>query len=304
AVPRLRPLDQGQGRPDGGVDAAHRTEGRRRARPPGGPHPQPPGGVVNIISRKSWGARAPRSRSTVSWSQRREFIVHYSYGPTTQSVRSIQDFHMDSNRWSDIGYNFLVDTAGRIYEGRGWLVQGSHAPGHNTSGIGVCMIGRDGDSTAAAKKAIRWLYDEAVRLAGRNLAKLGHRDVYATSCPGNELYAWVRAGMPADTEEDDMPSPKDLWEWDGIPAPRTASTYDKNPTWKAASHLTDINERVRDLQQTAAAGQAAIGELSRAVAELAADRGQAVDADALVARITEQIERVTVRLDVQAGDGE
>ncbi|HLU97394.1 MAG TPA: hypothetical protein VKZ89_11190 [Thermobifida alba] len=93
-------------------------------------------------------------------------------------------------------------------------------------------------------------------------------------------------------------------EWDGIPAPRTASTYDKNPTWKAASHLTDINERVRALQQTAAANQAALGELSRAVAELAADRGQAVDADALVARITEQIERVTVRLAVEDAEDE
>lgn len=153
---------------------------------------------MDIISRKEWGARSPRSRSTVGWSSRREFIVHYSAGPPTQTVRQIQDFHMDGRGWADIGYNFLVDVKGRIYEGRGWLVQGSHAPGHNTSGIGVCMIGRDGDSTPAAKRAIRWLYDEAVRRAGRNLAKLGHRDVYATSCPGNELYAWVRAGMPAD----------------------------------------------------------------------------------------------------------
>lgn len=165
---------------------------------------------MDIISRAKWGARAPRSRSTVSWSQRREFIVHYSEGPTTQSVRSIQDFHMDGRGWADIGYNFLVDVSGRIYEGRGWLVVGAHAPDHNTSGIGVCMIGRDGDSTAAAKRSIRWLYDEAVRRAGRNLAKLGHRDVYATSCPGNQLHAWVRAGMPTDgagrtDEGDDMP---------------------------------------------------------------------------------------------------
>src|SRR5690606_25888049 len=51
----------------------------------------PGGRPMDIISRAKWGARAPRSRSTVSWSQRREFIVHYSEGPTTQSVRSIQD---------------------------------------------------------------------------------------------------------------------------------------------------------------------------------------------------------------------
>lgn len=161
---------------------------------------------MDIISRAEWGARAPRARSTVTWADRSEFVVHYSEGPPTQSVRSIQDFHMDDRDWADIGYNFLVDVDGRVYEGRGWLVVGAHAPGHNTSGIGVCMIGRDGDATAAAKRAIRAVYDEAGRRAGRSLRKLGHRDVYSTSCPGDQLYAWVRDGMPADDiEEDDMP---------------------------------------------------------------------------------------------------
>ena len=153
---------------------------------------------MDIISRAEWGARAPRNRQTVSWSQRREVVVHYSEGPTTQTPRSIQDYHRGPSRgWADIGYNFLVDVQGRIYEGRGWLTVGAHAPDHNTSGIGVCMIGRDGDATAAAERSIRWLYDEACRRAGRSLRKLGHRDVYATSCPGDQLYKWVRAGMPA-----------------------------------------------------------------------------------------------------------
>jgi len=152
---------------------------------------------VDIISRKEWGARSPRSRQTTTWSRRTEFVVHYSEGPTTQTPRQIQNYHMDSNGWSDIGYNFLVDVKGRIYEGRSWLVVGAHAPNHNTSGIGVCFIGRDGDATDAAKKAIRWLYDEACRRKGGTLAKRGHRDVTATSCPGDELYRWVKAGMPA-----------------------------------------------------------------------------------------------------------
>ncbi|MBA9002000.1 peptidoglycan recognition protein family protein [Thermomonospora cellulosilytica] len=163
---------------------------------------------MDIISRGEWGARAPRNRTTTTWDRRTEFIVHYSEGPTSQSVRSIQDFHMDNpkRRWSDIGYNFLVDTKGRIYEGRGWLTVGAHAPDHNTSGIGVCMIGRDGDATEAARKAIRWLYDEACRRAGRRLKILGHRDVYSTSCPGNELYAWVRKGMPVTGSSSPAPS--------------------------------------------------------------------------------------------------
>ncbi|WP_395106600.1 N-acetylmuramoyl-L-alanine amidase [Actinomadura sp. SCN-SB] len=152
---------------------------------------------LDIITRKEWGARSPKSKTSTSWSKRTEVVVHYSEGPPSQTPRQIQNFHMDSRGWSDIGYNFLVDTKGRIYEGRGWLVIGAHATGHNTSGIGVCMIGRDGDATDAAKRAIRWLYDEACRRAGRTLAKRGHRDVGSTACPGAELYAWVKKGMPA-----------------------------------------------------------------------------------------------------------
>lgn len=155
--------------------------------------------MAKVVSRAEWGARAPRSRqTTTTWAARTEFIVHYSAGPPTQSPRQIQDFHMDAQGWVDVGYNFLVDQAGTVYEGRGWLIVGSHAPGHNTSGIGVCFIGRDGDDTPAARAAIRWLYDEACRRAGRKLKILGHRDVYATSCPGDRLHAWVKAGMPVD----------------------------------------------------------------------------------------------------------
>lgn len=152
---------------------------------------------MDIISRAEWNARKPKNRDTTTWSRRTEFVVHHSEGPVTQSVRSIQDFHMDGNGWSDVGYNFLVDHKGRIYEGRGWLTVGAHAKDHNTSGIGVCVIGRDGkDITEAAKRSVRALYDEACRKAGRTLARKGHGDVNSTSCPGSVLRAWVHAGMP------------------------------------------------------------------------------------------------------------
>lgn len=194
---------------------------------------------MDIISRAEWGARAPRARTPTTWGHRTEFVVHHSEGPTSQSVRSIQDFHMGTRGWSDIGYNFLVDVHGRIYEGRGWLTVGAHAPGHNSSGIGVCMIGRDGDATPAALRSIRWVYDEAHRRAGRSLKKLGHRDVYSTDCPGDQLYAWVRAGMPADTEEDDV-SAKDVWEY-GI------DTGDGGKPWRAGTvlgHLEKSQDRI------------------------------------------------------------
>lgn len=54
-------------------------------------------------------------------------------------------------------------------------------------------------------------------------------------------------GYPIGLKEDDL-SAEDVWEKDIIPAPRSSSTYETNPTWKASSYLRDINERVRALQ--------------------------------------------------------
>ncbi|MDS1269680.1 N-acetylmuramoyl-L-alanine amidase [Lipingzhangella sp. LS1_29] len=156
--------------------------------------------MVTIRSRNRWGARAPRSRTTTTWTSRVGATVHYSAGPPTQSVRAIQDFHMDGRGWDDIGYNFLVDREGRAYEGRGWLVTGAHASGFNTSHIGVCFIGSDGEATAAARSTIRALYDEACRRSGRHLDQTWHGGLpgQSTACPGSDLRVWVQSGMPAD----------------------------------------------------------------------------------------------------------
>lgn len=152
---------------------------------------------MEIISRSEWGARPPRSApNRATWAQRDGVAYHYSFGPVNQTVRSIQDYHMDTNGWSDIGYNFLVDVHGRIYEGRGWTAIGAHVENNNTHLIGVCFIGRDGDLTDAAKLAMRWLWEEACRLAGKRLSQTYHSAWNATQCPGNVIRTWVFAGMP------------------------------------------------------------------------------------------------------------
>jgi hypothetical protein len=160
---------------------------------------------MDIISRAEWGARPPRSIYTTTWDRRKIFVVHYSGASASQSVRSIQDYCMDHKGYSDIDYNALVDTAGRIYEGRIgiWLTIGSHTLNHNTEGIGVCYIGEDTTPlTEAAKTAIRWLFDEANRLkadAGfpTPLDPGPHSRWVSTSCPGDTIRAWLNQGMPA-----------------------------------------------------------------------------------------------------------
>jgi hypothetical protein len=124
--------------------------------------------------------------------ERTEWFVHYEGGTDISKavaedalalVRKWQREHMDTSDpkhgWNDIGYNFLVVSGGpldgAIVEGRGRDAAGAHCPGHNFTGIGV-----------------------QVMVGGKELARKGHRDGYATECPGELLYAWVKKGMPSD----------------------------------------------------------------------------------------------------------
>ena len=193
-------------------------------------------GQPAIRTRGEWGARAP-SNSVGTASSLKLAVVHHSatgndYSPADVPgiIRSIQAFHIDGNGWSDIGYNFIVDKFGGMWEGRdGSLLRnsiGAHAEGFNTGSVGVMALG---NYTAGAPGAaqvtniadvIAWKFanagiDPNTRVdftsggsstipAGQvvNLPRVvGHRDVGSTDCPGSNLYAQlssrIRPILPA-----------------------------------------------------------------------------------------------------------
>lgn len=160
--------------------------------------------MVNIISRSQWGAKAWNGQPySVPLSDRRYFLVHYHGGPPPQSTgewvpKNVEAIHL-GNGWSGTGYNFMVGQDGKVYEGRGWGLQGAHCPGRNRDGFGVYVaIGGDQEPTQAALRSVRDLYDEANRKTGRTLIKSWHGANYATACPGPKLIAWVKGGMKVD----------------------------------------------------------------------------------------------------------
>lgn len=160
------------------------------------PEPQPP-----IISRAQWGAQPPKGTPiVVPWSQRTGVAIHHSAGPQSQTPAEIQRFHMDTNGWSDIGYNALVGEPGVLYIGRGFEIRGTHSAGENTSHDAVCYIGNTDIVTPspAALSAIKWFYEECCRRAGRTLSRSGHGQLpgEATACPGDRLEIWIANGMP------------------------------------------------------------------------------------------------------------
>ena len=132
-------------------------------------------------------------------------------------IRSIYTYHVRSNGWNDIGYNFLVDAYGRVFEGRAGGIDrpviGAHTEGFNAGSVGIAVIGNGSLAplTAAAREAltnlIAWRLDVAHvdplghatmisggsdRFAAGKSVSLrvvsGHRDANATDCPGALIY--------------------------------------------------------------------------------------------------------------------
>uniref|UniRef100_A0A674JDA9 Peptidoglycan recognition protein 1 n=1 Tax=Terrapene triunguis TaxID=2587831 RepID=A0A674JDA9_9SAUR len=108
-----------------------------------GPAPSCP----TIVSRSQWRARTPRSRVPLKTPVPFVIIHHtagnrcYTQASCSQQVRGIQNYHMGSNGWSDIGYNFLIGEDGRVYEGRGWSTVGAHARNWNSRSLGFSFLG-------------------------------------------------------------------------------------------------------------------------------------------------------------------
>jgi hypothetical protein len=131
---------------------------------------------------------------------RRFFVVHWpgatSPADPAAQLRSIERFHVQTNRWAVSGYNFAVSRDGRIFEGCGESVRGIHSPPRNVDGFGVCVLINVGERPpAAALNSTRALYDHLCRRTGRELNRSWHAADQATACPGPDLIGWVRDGM-------------------------------------------------------------------------------------------------------------
>jgi flagellar hook assembly protein FlgD len=178
-----------------------------------------------IISRAQWGADESIVRAPPYYAARVRFaVVHHTAGTNSYTmaqsaaiVRGIERYHVLGNGWNDIGYNFLVDKYGQIFEGRAGGIDrnvvGAHAQGFNTGSTGVAVLGTYssvGASSAARAALVRllaWRLDVAhvdplskltwisggnpkfpAGTAVRLRAVAGHRDTGPTSCPGGALY--------------------------------------------------------------------------------------------------------------------
>jgi N-acetylmuramoyl-L-alanine amidase len=195
----------------------------------------PRGGAPKIITRAQWGAN--ESIKKTSGGCRRHFFgvqqlfVHHTAGSNSVSnpkatMRAIYWYHTVRRGWCDIGYNFVIDRQGNVYEGRwarrykpweihssedarGRAVVGAHVSGFNSGSVGVSLMGNfervplPPPMRRSLARLLAWEVDRHGLKAKashvyrnpetgrrRRLPYIaGHRDAGQTSCPGRHVYA-------------------------------------------------------------------------------------------------------------------
>ena len=189
---------------------------------------QPP-----IIARTAWAKGIPPPRVAPEYGNVELAFVHHTENPNGYSaaqvppmLRAIFLFHREFNGWNDIGYNFVLDRFGRIWEARAGGIDepvvGAQAGGYNVVSSGVAVLGSYSGTpiSAAARSALQRLLAWKLSLhgtpsggrvtvrvdpAGASYSKYpanarvslrrvsGHRDADSTDCPGDALYAELPA---------------------------------------------------------------------------------------------------------------
>ncbi|MFT2019947.1 N-acetylmuramoyl-L-alanine amidase [Streptomyces sp. 796.1] len=183
-----------------------------------------------IVLRKGWSAdeRLRERRLGYTKTVKAAFVHHsatgnnYRCSQAPSVIRSIYRYHVKSSGWRDLGYNFLVDKCGNVYEGRAGgpakPVLGAHTLGFNSNSTGIAVLGTFSRTAppGAAVRAVAKLTAWKLGLHGRDpggsaylvsdgsnkyrkgvTVRLkvisGHRDGFTTDCPGTRLYQRLAA---------------------------------------------------------------------------------------------------------------
>ncbi|MET7511589.1 N-acetylmuramoyl-L-alanine amidase [Streptomyces albidoflavus] len=199
----------------------------QRAQPYVGPRPK-------IVTRKGWGADEKLREKNFAYTGKVKaaFVHHsatgnnYTCAEAPSVIRGIYRYHTQSSGWRDLGYNFMVDKCGTVYEGRAGgvdkAVLGAHTLGFNSNSTGIAVLGSYSSvkPPKAAVDAVAKLTAWKLGLSGANpkgkvtltsggsnlYAKgkkvslhviSGHRDGYSTECPGTRLYGQLGTARSA-----------------------------------------------------------------------------------------------------------
>lgn len=199
---------------------------------------------VEVVSRSKWTLANPRTLILKPAEYFDRITVHHSGAVNThrgveEVARDMEAILLVHNErdFGDIGYHFVIDASGRIWEGRSLAYEGAHVAGQNENNIGIMLLGNFGeqDLSAAQKTTLAALVERLSQQFQIKSHRLyGHRDLGHSLCPGQKLYDYVhelkgteeksRGGTGNnDSDGNNQEAPEQRTGSDGLPGNRDAT---------------------------------------------------------------------------------
>lgn len=176
---------------------------------------------IEIIPATTWGRQITGSPSKSKPRQITELTIHYtgamsfntSRNGIAAAIKRIEKNHVarPKENMSTLGYNFLIDKWGRIWEGRGFGIRnGANGSSSNDTSFSVCLLVgvEDNKLPQVMVDAIRSLRIEIERRTKNEIVVRGHRDHISTSCPGEQVYRQIKRGMFSKAPTGAAPAPE------------------------------------------------------------------------------------------------
>lgn len=155
-------------------------------------------GIV-AIGRDNWTNAGPVRSKVNAMNGINKVTIHHegwtavdftSQTATAQRIEKIRQYHTGEKRWGDIGYHYIVDRAGRVWEGRPIQYQGAHVSQNNENNVGILVLGNF-EKQSPSSAQLKSLYSTVAGLTKQHRIKTSlvrsHREINPTTCPGKNL---------------------------------------------------------------------------------------------------------------------
>lgn len=165
-----------------------------------------PGDKLRAVSRQSWAVTPPNPQKMRAMNGVSRITVHHEGSKANNdstpaqvaaTLQRIQGQHRKRMGAGDIGYHFIIDRTGTIWQGRDWRYQGAHTSGQNAHNLGVMLLGNFEiqQPTGAQLSSMRNLVLSLARMYNLDVRKsvYAHNDFGNTQCPGKNLKGHVTA---------------------------------------------------------------------------------------------------------------
>lgn len=169
--------------------------------PPQDNMPQVPSGV---IARSNWTNTQPKWRASRPMNGVQRITVHHDainasglwrQGDVAKRLNQIRNSHLQrGSEWIDIGYHYIVDPAGRVWQGRPISIEGAHVRATNEHNLGICCMGNfeEHRPTSEQLAAVDQFAASQMRRYGVPISRVyTHRELKPTECPGENMQRYM-----------------------------------------------------------------------------------------------------------------